>query len=616
MDVLKRLLENPAQIFEVSKSPSTAEQLNGVTTSLLNPLAKEYSVLEEIYTDGLDSTQVWGQAQMVLLGVAENLLYEKLPQLKKDNEVASDNDNDDDEEDDDEDEAEAGEHDSDAEEGTPVVSDEEGSVGSAESDEEEQADVLDAESEKTKVASDEEVETEKKDHVKDVFGLNDGFFDIDQFNKQLEELEDEPEQDDEEQIDLYADFSDNENSSEDEMEYYNEFFDAPGTQKTAKKSTRKNEEDDDDDFGRELEDEEYENAVGSAMLDLFAEDDNAGQAEETSTEKLSSFEKQQQSIQAEIAKLEAELVTEKKWTMKGEVRSGDRPLDSLLDDEEAPSLEFDRTAKPVPVITDEVTETIEDLIKRRIKSDEFNDLPKRLITDVKRFVQKQKTDVSDQKSSKSLAEIYEDEFHGVDPEAKISEEVEAAHNTISDLFAQLNHKLDSLCLAHYIPKPSEFKSIEVKVTDAPASIATEDAQPLHISDETKLAPQEVYRVGDDKPKADGARGVSQVQLKSGLSYSKDELSRDDKQRLHRAKKRAKSKHFNELKEQREARDKQLNASKPQGEQDHKRRRVGEVVDTLSRAKNVTVIDKKGQLRDAKGNLKKDTVASGSSGFRL
>lgn len=587
MDFLKRLADSPADIFKARHDASTVATLNGITKSLLDPLALNYSVLDEIHTEGLDSTQVFGQAHMVLLGVGEQLLFTEIPQLKEKYEDA---------------EKEAGseeyflteepeEQDEDSESEEVEAEDAVSEGAEEDAEEDAQSDALD-DSEATKVA-----DTEP---VKDVFGLNDGFFDIDNFNKQIIALEDD--EDDGEQIDLFGDLSDGEESGE-EMDYYNEFFDAPGS----KQATQAKEEEEE---ASELEDNEYDHAVDSAMLDLFADEADEPAPKE---ENLSSFEKQQRLLQAEIGRLEAELVAEKKWMMKGEVRSGDRPRDSLLDDDEAPTLAFDRTSKPVPVITDEVTETIEDLIRRRVRSDEFDDLPKRLITDVSKFVQKKKTEVLDQKSTKSLAEVYEDEYHGVDPEEKISDEVQAAHDELSDLFALLNHKLDSLCLAHYIPKPHEFKSIEIKVSDAPASISMEDAQPLHVSDETKLAPQEVYKVGDDKPKADGARGVLQVQLKSGLSYSKDELSREDKQRLRRAKKRSKSKHFNELKEIKEQREKQ---GAPSTGGDRKRQKVGEVIDTLLKAKNVTVIDKKGQFRDAQGNLKKAEGAQTSSKYRL
>lgn len=633
MDFVTKLAANPADIFSLSKSENAAGQFNELTKSLLDPLAKSHSVLDEIYVEGLDSTQVFGQAQIVINGVGEKLLGEKLPELKELYGTGLDPEELDEEEEEEELEnleqfylMEEEKEESDGEPRSDI--DVENSVGHLEgSDNEEEEEEDYEEEEEQEVEDDDEKEAEEKQQEsdgektqvkKDVFGLNDEFFDIDEFNKQIMALEENPEDDDndDEEVDMFADLSGDDSEGE-EMEYYDEFFDKPGQQKISKAKSKADEQNDEEEDleSVELGDAEHEKALTSAMHDLFEDDDE--EEEHISTRKLnknlSTFEKQQQKLQAEIAQLEAELVAEKKWTMKGEVRSGDRPVDSLLNDEEAPTLEFDRTSKPVPVITDKITETIEDLIKRRIKNDEFDDLPKRLVSDVRAYVQKQKAEVSDQKSGKSLAEIYEDEFHGVDPEAKISEEVEAAHAEISKLFTQLNYKLDSLCLAHYIPKPSEYKSIEIKVTDAPASISTDDAQPLHVSDEVKLAPQEVYKIGDDKAKADGARGTSQVQLKSGLSYSKDELSRDDKQRLRRAKKRAKSKHFNELKEIKEQREKEK--EKVLGG-DRKRPRVGEAMDTLSKAKNVTVIDKKGQLRDALGNYKKAEQAPDSSRFRL
>lgn len=617
-------------IFKISSDDDAVEKFNNVTKVLLDTIAPDHSVLDEIYVDGLDASQVFGQAQMVLLGVGELLLFEKIPLLKEKYGSGQQPDTENEEEEEDDRQNSSSEEQfflmdeyEDNEKKTEKLVDENASEASgseAESGSEEQSDdenvsdddnvsddenVSAAESETTKVPSDNEGDIEPK---KDVFGLNDGFFDIDEFNKQIIALENDDLDNDDEEIDFFGDLSDADDSDGEEMEYYDEFFDKPGVTASQKISKASETQESEEEFDGELEDKEYDQAVDSAILDLFADEEEEQPQEDS---KMSTFEKQQQQLQAEIANLEAELVAEKKWTMKGEVRSKDRPADSLLDDEELPNLEFDRTSKPVPVITEEVTESIEDLIKRRVRNDEFDDLPKRLITDVSKFVQRQKTDVSDQKSSKSLAEIYEDEYHGVDPDQKISEEVQQAHDEISDLFTSLNYKLDLLCLAHYVPKPHEFKTIDIKVTDAAASISMEDAQPLHISDETTLAPQEVYKIGDDKVKADGARGVSQVLLKSGLAYSKDELSRDDKQRLRRAKKRAKSKHFNELKETRELREKQA----PQGGE-RKRQKVGEVIDTLSKAKNVTVIDKKGQLRDALGKLKKAEGVQSGSLFRL
>lgn len=626
-DILSVLKDNPQNVFGLFKAESQQNSgyFNELIKTFLDPITKEYSVLDKIYVDGLDSTQVYGQTKIVLEGACEDLLFDKIPKLKLEHslinhdseEEASDEENMQQQNETD-DQEEENENDSDSFD--DVEGQNEDDIETLNEDDEE-SDSLNgdnvSETETQVPSEDEDVHPPKKD----AFGLNDEFFDIDDFNKQILALENTNNANDEEEIDFFGDLDEEEDDDE-QMEYFDDFYDKPGKVKASKSlgenSLQGENEDegngDEEDEGEgnieedeELNENEYDNAVGSAMLDLFADENQKSK----DTENLSSYQKQQQQIQAEIAALESELVADKKWTMKGEIASKDRPQDSLLDDPESASLDFDRTSKPVPVITQEVTESIEDLIKRRIKEGEFDDLPKRIITDISKFHNRQKFELSEQKSSKSLAEIYEDQYNNVDENKEISEELQKQHDEISELFTKVTHKLDSLCSAHFIPKPHQMKTIDIKVSDA-ASISMEDAQPLHVSNETTLAPQEIYKIGDDKPAANGSKGRSEVLLKSGLSYSKDELSREDKQRLRRANKRKKSKHFNERKEYQEQKQKQ-DTTPSNG---NKRQKVSDVVNTLSNAKNVTIIDKKGELRDAKGNIRKSQKPKGSSGFKL
>lgn len=626
-DILSVLKDNPQSVFGLFKAESQQNSgyFNELIKTFLDPITKEYSVLDKIYVDGLDSTQVYGQTKIVLEGACESLLFDKIPKLKLDHRLMShDREEDVSESDEDnmqqpnetDDQEQENEHDS----FDDVEGQNEDDIETLNEDGEESESLNgdDASDTETQVPSeDEDVRPPKKD----AFGLNDEFFDIDDFNKQILALENTNNADDEEEIDFFGDLEEDEDDDE-QMEYFDDFYDKPGKVKASKSldgnglqgqnedeenGDEANEDEEDIEGDLELNENEYDNAVGSAMLDLFADEKQKSK----DTENLSSYQKQQQQIQAEIAALESELVADKKWTMKGEIASKDRPQDSLLDDPESASLDFDRTSKPVPVITQEVTESIEDLIKRRIKESEFDDLPKRIITDISRFHNRQKFELSEQKSSKSLAEIYEDQYNNVDENKEVSEELQKQHDEISELFTKVTHKLDSLCSAHFIPKPHQMKTIDIKVSDA-ASISMEDAQPLHVSNETTLAPQEIYKIGDDKPAANGSKGRSEVLLKSGLSYSKDELSREDKQRLRRANKRKKSKHFNERKEYQEQKQKQDTTPSSS----NKRQKVSDVVNTLSNAKNVTIIDKKGELRDAKGNIRKSQKPKGSSGFKL
>lgn len=209
--------------------------------------------------------------------------------------------------------------------------------------------------------------------------------------------------------------------------------------------------------------------------------------------------------------------------MKGEVSGKQRDADTLLEEE----LEFDRTAKPIPVITQETTETIEEIIKRRIVNQEFDEIPKRIISEMNSFKPSKKVQVSEEKSSKSLAELYEDEYAGKTGDEEINEELQKAHDEISAMFKDVTYQLDSLYSSHFVPKPKE-KLLDVRVETS--TIAMEDAQPLTMASNNTLAPQEVY-------KATTKVGKNEVLLKSGVVMAKGELETEDKQRLHRAKKR-------------------------------------------------------------------------------
>jgi U3 small nucleolar RNA-associated protein MPP10 len=336
-DLLESLIEKPHDIFKYFKpgDESASNEFNSLTKSFLDPYTKKYSVLDEIYIDGLDSTQVFGQSKMVFDAVGEYLLSTGIPEVRQKFDLGSslEAESDDDENDGSEDlalgdeiddEAEGFEseddndvHDDDVEtsdkfdsENEQFDSDDEGDIGSDE------ATTLRENSEEDEQDSDAETHVEAEiETKKDAFGLNDEFFDIDEYNRQVVELENDENNNDDEQIDFFADLSD-EDSEEEDMAYYDEFFDKPGSHLKETSNTKKpvKIQSDNIDEEEDLNEKDYDNAVDNAMLDLFADeeeddDDNNSQPKE---ENLSSFEKQQQKLQKEIEKLEAELVADKK----------------------------------------------------------------------------------------------------------------------------------------------------------------------------------------------------------------------------------------------------------------------------------------------------------------
>ncbi|CEP24921.1 unnamed protein product [Cyberlindnera jadinii] len=576
MSLIEKLTSDPTQLLDSSVESS---EFLALVKGIIDPITKGHSVLDEIYIDGLDASQVWQQAKIILDNVTEELLFDKLPSLKGAVSVKGGSED----KGDSDDGSDDGSEDGSGSEEVGEESDDEAQHAEFDGEDDYEEESI-SEGEKNSA----EASTAKGEPVedkKDVFGLNDGFFSIDDFNKQI--LDQEREQggdlNDEDDVDYFGDIPD---SDDDEVAYYDDFFAKPKELKTdfKKAGSKKNKKAKQTEEEPELNEDDFEDGMKSAMLDLFDDKDVVQEEEHQEEKNLSSFERQQLAIQQEIAKLENEAIAEKKWAMKGETKAKDRPTDSLLDED----LEFERTAKPVPVITKDVTESLEEMIRRRIKEGNFDDLPRRIISDVTNFKPSSSFQLSEEKSSKSLAELYENEYKQ-EQDGEISEELQRAHDEVKDLFASISYKLDALSSAHFIPKPAQ-KSIDIKV-NAP-TISMEDAQPLTQSTGSTLAPQEIYnatRSGDG----------NEIQLKSGTVFSRDELTREDKQRMRRANKRKRSKEFKEREQN------PVKKSKKQ-----------QVIETLSKAKNVTVIDSKGQRRDVEGNVKKDKVQQGTSSLKL
>ncbi|KAH3663676.1 hypothetical protein OGAPHI_005077 [Ogataea philodendri] len=468
----------------------------------VDPIAKANSVLDEIHVDGLTPSQVWGQVKLVIDGVNERVWGDEW-----------------------EDESEADSQTSGEEEeelGEIEESEESGQSEESENEEQESEEVYESAqegelgSDAEFFGADEENESDSSDvdvaPAKDAFGLNDQFFSIDDFNKQVMDMEG-----DNSEIDLDVD----DEESDDEIYHYDDFFKQQVEQKEQKKQkAKKQKAKKQKAVAFDLNEDDYDAAFDSVLADY-----------NSNTEQLSTFEKQQLKLQQEIQGLEAEAIKDKEWQMKGEAEAKHRAADSLLEEE----LDFDRAAKPVPVITQESTETIEEIIKRRIKERNYDELKRRVVSELNDFRPSKKVEVSEEKSSKSLAEIYEEDYLGKQDDAS-SAELKQAHDEISVLFDKLNHQLDSLSSAHFVPKPKE-RQLEIKVQTS--SISMEDAQPLTMSTAQALAPQEVY-----KPVS--KVGKNEVMLKSGVVMSKEELSREEKQRLRRAKKR---KQHNERREE-------------------------------------------------------------------
>jgi U3 small nucleolar RNA-associated protein MPP10 len=169
-------------------------------------------------------------------------------------------------------------------------------------------------------------------------------------------------------------------------------------------------------------------------------------------------------LKEQIAALEAENVAPKKWSLSGEVNARSRPQNSLLEED----LDFERVMKPVPVVTEEVVQELEETIKSRILSGDYDDVVRRRPLDEKPFLPSKLIHLQDTKSAQSLAEIYEDEYSaaqnggvaGEDRDGKLKKE----HEEIERQWEKICAKLDALCNAHFTPKQASY-SVDYVLND-------------------------------------------------------------------------------------------------------------------------------------------------------
>lgn len=169
---------------------------------------------------------------------------------------------------------------------------------------------------------------------------------------------------------------------------------------------------------------------------------------------MSTHEQRLAALQTEIQTFETENIAPKEWTLLGEASARSRPHDALLGQD----LEFERTSRNVPIITDTVVAALEERIKARIKEGRFDDVVRRrpAIDGAVPFLPSRLIELQDTKSTQSLAQIYEGEYVAAQSGTPVDDRdgrLQREHDEITRVWEGICAKLDALCNAHYVPKP-------------------------------------------------------------------------------------------------------------------------------------------------------------------
>ncbi|XP_063543100.1 U3 small nucleolar ribonucleoprotein protein MPP10 [Cydia strobilella] len=357
--------------------------------------------------------------------------------------------------------------------------------------------------------------------------VDDKFFKLNEMEQFLlqEEKEKKAASDSEDSIDLFDDVDD-ESGEEEAQGMYNDFFnnedgeDDEGDQDDSGNDEEREHEQEKSELKDKKSKEKDKKVRFAAMEDSESDDESTVENDEPNTKKdnkdehKSDFEHRQDRLKQTINRLEEKMLKEAPWQLKGEVDAVKRPQNSLLEE----VVDFDLTSRPPPIITEQTTVTLEDIIRQRIKDKAWDDVEKKE-KPVDDQLQFRKTEIIDQSKSKlSLAQVYEAEYLKQKQAAsgeKEEEEEPEAHKEVKEAMKKLFAKLNALCHYHYTPRAPQA---EVKIVSNTPAISMEEVAPVSTSDAALLAPEEVKK------------------KHRGDLMSKEERSSTDKKRERRKKK--------------------------------------------------------------------------------
>ncbi|GIL47167.1 hypothetical protein Vafri_4051, partial [Volvox africanus] len=236
---------------------------------------------------------------------------------------------------------------------------------------------------------------------------------------------------------------------------------------------------------------------------------------------MSTHERRLARMQERVAELEEEALGDKAWHLTGEVAAGSRPLNSALELD----MDFETRGKPAPVQTEEMTNDLEAMIKKRVADRRFDDVIR--VVPAPLETKKKEIELDHTKAKAGLGELYEQDYVRKVMGGSTEDKDEKLRKEARTIFKLLCGKLDALCRFHFAPKPV-VEDMTIR-TEVPA-IAMEEAAPVAVSKAAMQLPEEVY-----KPGAKDGRPMAEAEL----SKEERKQRRARKKRQHKARQGAK-----------------------------------------------------------------------------
>ena len=271
-----------------------------------------------------------------------------------------------------------------------------------------------------------------------------------------------PEEQHDEDIDLFGEDWEGEDEESRGLTY-KDYFNDEEKEKLESKEEDSNDEEEDmsEDDSMEIADDESKSEAKRLLSDDETDEDLG--------EVKSTHELRQLRLKKKIQKMEQEALSQvggitkddrKIWQMKGEITAADRPENSLLQEH----LDYDTVSKQAPIITEQVSKRLEDIIVQRVKDQAYDNVERKVKPVENPYEYKKKLILDQEKSKLSLSEVYEQEYlkqkSSLEDAAKkpgmldedgneqTPKEVESIRKSMNVLFS----KLDSLTHFHFTPK--------------------------------------------------------------------------------------------------------------------------------------------------------------------